>query len=68
MFARERQAAFATAYWAKNDDQRPDSPLMEEHNEVSREYPRIGFGTIERLAWLLNLRLSKLANRIRSAG
>ena len=61
MFARERQAAFATAYWAKKDERRFDSSLMDEHNEVSQQYPRIGFGKAARLAWLLKLRLSKQA-------
>jgi glycosyltransferase involved in cell wall biosynthesis len=64
MFAKERQAAYATAYWSWKDERQSDRSLMDEHNEVSRRYPRIGFGTIARLWWLLKLRLSKRARAV----
>jgi glycosyltransferase involved in cell wall biosynthesis len=59
MFARERRAAYATACSAEKDAGSARSSLMDEHNEVSHQYPKIGFGPAARLAWLLKLRRSK---------
>ena len=64
MFARERRAAFVTAYWADKDEGLARSSLMDEHNEVSRQYPKIGFGSVARFAWRLKLRISKVVKAL----
>jgi len=64
IFSWERRAAFATAYWAEKNEGSGRSSLMDEHNEVSRQYPKIGFGSVARLAWRLKLRLSKVVKAL----
>jgi hypothetical protein len=66
LFLKERQEAYATAYWAQKDTLHPNASLMAEYNEVSRRYPKIAFGNAAQLVWRLKLRLSKLAQKASS--